>query len=468
MANTYYVSENGSDQNTGTSELSAFETIQKAADIITLGDSVLVLSGVYAGFDYRTNSGSPNDPIVFQALGNVEITSSGPVRDDGINIEGPDYIVIDGFIVNNMPGSGNGIRVVLSDHILIQNNNCNNNAERGIFTGFTDDITIQYNVCTNSIDEHGIYVSNSSDRPVIRFNECYGNNNIGIHMNGDLSAGGDGIIEDALVYGNIIHDNNLAAGINMDGCLRPIVFNNLIYNNHSAQGIALFQGDGAIASREALIFNNTIIVPVDGRWGILVNEGSNVGTKIKNNIIVNNHPFRGSITTESIFNDFESDYNLVSDKMSYTGDGSSITLSQWQAVGLGTNSMIADSETSLFEDPLATDPSFQLKSASQAIDAGTQQLNYNLSKDITGLSRPQNVNFDVGAYERVYCPKSRTLSVMNQPIRGMYFAQDTIYLDGMIEIQSETSFHTTVVENRGNLSLSANSLLTIFDKGCVE
>ena len=42
-------------------------------------------------------------------------------------------------------------------------------------------------------------------------------NAIGIHMNGDLSAGGDGIISDAQVYGNILHDNNTAAGINMDG-----------------------------------------------------------------------------------------------------------------------------------------------------------------------------------------------------------------------------------------------------------
>ena len=48
-------------------------------------------------------------------------------------------------------------------------------------------------------------------------------------MNGDLSAGGDGIISDAQIYGNIIYDNNLAAGINMDGLENPIVYNNLIY-----------------------------------------------------------------------------------------------------------------------------------------------------------------------------------------------------------------------------------------------
>ena len=71
----------------------------------------------------------------------------------------------------------------------------------------------------------------------------------------------------------------------MDGVENPVVYNNLIYNNHSAQGIALFQQDGAIPSQGAKVYNNTIIVPSDGRWGILVKDGSNVNTDILNNII---------------------------------------------------------------------------------------------------------------------------------------------------------------------------------------
>ena len=143
------------------------------------------------------------------------INQSGPIRDDGINIENADHVVIDGFITNNMPGNGNGIRIVLSDHCVVRNCLCDNNAERGIFTGFTNDVLIEYNICSNSIDEHGIYVSNSSDRPIIRFNECFGNNATGIHMNGDLSAGGDGIISDALIYGNILSSNLPQAATNI-------------------------------------------------------------------------------------------------------------------------------------------------------------------------------------------------------------------------------------------------------------
>ncbi|WP_170110630.1 choice-of-anchor Q domain-containing protein [Flavilitoribacter nigricans] len=396
-ATNYYVANGGSNANSGLSAAEAFITIQHAVGLIAAGDTVFVADGTYAGFDVRDVSGTPAAPIVFRATGTQAlINQSGPIRNDGINVENADHIVIDGFICNNMPGNGNGIRVVLGDHCVVRNNSCDNNAERGIFTAFTDDILIEFNTCTNSIDEHGIYVSNSSDRPIIRYNTCYGNNNIGIHMNGDLSAGGDGIISDAQVYGNIIFDNNLAAGINMDGVENPVVYNNLIYNNHSAQGIALFQQDGAIPSRGAKIYNNTIIVPDDGRWGILVKAGSNVGTEIYNNIIINQHAWRGCIAAENI-EQFSSDYNLLNDKLSATGDGSTVPLSEWQGLGLDEHSLLVDDPENVFADPGGQD--FQLKAGSPAIDRGTDAVQSVVAIDLSGNARPQGAAFDIGAYE---------------------------------------------------------------------
>lgn len=396
-AASYFVSNSGSNSNDGLSLATALLTLQHAADIAVAGDSIFVENGTYVGFDFRNENGTSANPIVFKTLGNnVLINQSGPIRDDGINIENADFIVIDGFIVNNMTGNGNGIRLVNADNCVVRNCSCDNNAERGIFTGFTDDILIENNVCTNSIDEHGIYVSNSSDRPIIRFNECYGNNNIGIHINGDLSAGGDGIISDAQIYGNIIHDNNLAAGINMDGVEHPIVFNNLIYNNHTAQGIALFQQDGAIVTHGAKIFNNTIIVPSDGRWGILLRNGANVDTEIYNNIIINQHAWRGCITVEATAG-FTSNYNIVNDKMSASGDGSAITLAQWQALGFDLNSQLADDLVDIFENPAGNN--YQLASGSQAIDMGTNLVSGIVTVDIIGTSRPIGTGYDVGAYE---------------------------------------------------------------------
>lgn len=396
-ATNYYVSNAGNDNNNGLNLENAFLTLQHAADQVRSGDSVFVADGTYAGFDLREAFGTANAPIVFKTLGDGAIINQrGPIRNDGINIENCGYIVVDGFSVNNMPGNGNGIRVVVSDHCVVRNCSCDGNAERGIFTAFTDDIIIEHNVCTNSVDEHGIYVSNSSDRPIVRYNECYGNNNIGIHFNGDLSAGGDGVISDAQVYGNILHDNNLAAGINMDGVENPVIYNNLIYNNHRAQGIALFQQDGAIPTSGAKVFNNTIIVPSDGRWGILVKDGSNVNTEIYNNIIINQHAWRGCIALENTAG-FKSDYNILNDKMGPQGDGSAVPLTQWQAMGFDNNSLLANALDQIFVDPTAND--FHLKENAQAVNAGTNLVNGVVRVDIEGNPRPVGSAYDIGAYE---------------------------------------------------------------------
>lgn len=464
FATTYYVSNSGSDTNSGLSIEEAFATIQIGANSAMTGDTVLVLEGDYAGFDHRGASGTATQPIVFLAQGEVNIISSGPFRDDGINIEGPDYIVIDGFTVNDMVGNGNGIRIVLSDYILVQHNSCDNNAERGIFTGFTDDITIQYNKCSNSIDEHGIYVSNSSDRPVIRYNECFGNNNIGIHMNGDLSAGEDGIIHDAEVYGNILYDNNRAAGINMDGCLRAKVYNNLIYNNHSCQGIALFQIDGAIPSKEAEIYNNTIIVPSDGRWGILVKDGAHEGTKIYNNIIINNHSFRGCIATESVGQNFTSNFNIVNNKLSATGDTSTITLLEWQALGQGLHTTNTASLGDIFVNPSTSPPDYRLIANSQAIDSGTDLVSSVVSIGYDGVSRPQNNQYDIGAYERIYCPEKMTLTSVLP--NAMYFAQDSIILNSSFVITSDLELNAPNVYSTNSISISNGASMKVSLSGC--
>ncbi len=397
FSSTYYVSNTGSNSNNGLTPSTSFLTLQFAADLVVAGDTVLVENGTYVGFDLRYKNGTLSDPIVFQASGNaVLINQSGPIRDDGINIEDADFIVINGFIVNGMTGNGNGIRVVLSDHCVVRNCSCNGNAERGIFTGFTDDILIEYNTCSNSVDEHGIYVSNSSDRPIIRYNECYGNNNTGIHINGDLSAGGDGIISDAQIYGNIIRDNNLAAGINMDGVEDAVIYNNLIYNNHFSQGISMFQIDGAIMTHGAKIYNNTIIVPADGRWGILLKNGADVDTEIYNNIIINEHAWRGCIAAESV-SQLTSNYNIVNDKLSHTGDGSTITFAQWQALGLDLNSQVAGPMNSIFQDMASNN--YALSTNSQAQDIGTNAVNGLVNTDINGTSRPIGNGYDIGAYE---------------------------------------------------------------------
>jgi parallel beta-helix repeat protein len=392
----YYVSENGNNSNNGLTPQTAFATLQFAADLVSAGDSVLVLQGNYVGFDIRTE-GTQNLPIVFKAIeSNVVIDERNSVTPDGINIENTYWVLIDGFEVKDQPRAG--IRAAVSDFITIKNNYCHNNYRWGIFTGFTDDLTLENNTCSYSEDEHGIYVSNSSDRPIIRNNHSFNNNGCGIHMNGDISMGGDGIISNAIVEGNIIHDNGYGGGsaINMDGVQNSEIFNNLIYNNH-ATGIAMYQIDGSDASKNNKVYNNTIIQPSDGRWCIISVNGS-TGNTLYNNILINHHSFRGSISVDAAsMTGFVSDYNVLVNRLSDDDGNSNMTLSQWQGMGYDTHSMLADPENQIFIDYPNND--FHLLQNAQAVDAGTSLVLPTVFEDLDNISRPQGSGFDIGCYE---------------------------------------------------------------------
>jgi parallel beta-helix repeat protein len=198
--------------------------------------------------------------------------------------------------------------------VTIRNITTSNNGVWGIFTGHVNDLLIESNTASGSVDQHGIYVSNSGDRPVIRNNVLFNNHDNGIHMNGDLSQGPptDGIISGAIVSGNIIYNNGTGggSGINMDGVQNSRVENNLLYNNH-ASGISLYSIDGAAGSTGNLVVNNTIIEASDARWALNILDGSTNNTA-RNNILLNNHPNRGAINISSdSLPGFVSDYNVV-------------------------------------------------------------------------------------------------------------------------------------------------------------
>ena len=67
----------------------------------------------------------------------------------------------------------------------------------GIFSSFTTDFLVQGNTVTHTIGGtsttgHGVYVSNSALRPVVRGNTIANNANQGLQFNGDASQGGAG------------------------------------------------------------------------------------------------------------------------------------------------------------------------------------------------------------------------------------------------------------------------------------
>lgn len=393
---TYYVSPQGNDNNSGLSPASAFRTLQKSANTVIAGDSVLVADSTYAGFDIRT-SGTAANPIVFLALtGQVIINRRNSVTADGINIEEADWIEIRGFRVVNQPRAG--IRAVNADHITIRYNTCLNNFKWGIFTGFTNDFLAEYNECANSVDEHGIYVSNSSDRAIVRYNVSHHNRAAGLHFNGDISQGGDGINHDPQVYGNILYRNGLGGGaaINMDGNQNALIYNNLLYDNY-ATGIALYQIDGGGPSTNAKIYHNTIVQDPSARWCILLTDGAS-GATLRNNILINRHSFRGVINIDPVSRSgFSSNYNVMTNWFTLNDGNSRLDSAAWKALGYDLNSFFSASLSNLFVNYAGAD--LHLAPGAKAINFGVAPLSPAILTDLTGNSRSTGGAPDAGAYE---------------------------------------------------------------------
>ena len=136
--NHKFVAENGSDAAPGTA-VAPWRTLQHAADHVVAGDYVRVRLGHYAGFQL-TRSGTAEKPITCPGETGAVIDSPHP-GEDGINLEGASYIVIDGFEVT---GAGRaGIRSVINYHVTIRNNRSDRNGMWGIFVANSDFIVIE-------------------------------------------------------------------------------------------------------------------------------------------------------------------------------------------------------------------------------------------------------------------------------------------------------------------------------------
>ncbi len=394
QATDYFVSNMGDNGNTGLSG-DPWETLQHAADQVVAGDTVTVASGSYDGF-HMTTSGTVSQRIEFLASGVVTIVSDNGTTPDGINLEGASHVTVDGFTVNGR--SRAGIRAVLCDGVILRNNSADMNSRWGIFTGFCDGILIENNITTNSQIEHGIYFSNSADDPVIRNNLIIGNNANGIHMNGDISVGGDGVISRAIVEKNTIINNGTGggSGINMDGVQDSIIRNNLIYDTH-ASGISLYRIDGGAPSTGNQVLNNTILVASDGRWGINIQDNS-INNTLKNNIIWNDHPFRGAIDIcPGCLSGLVSDSNIMIERFTTNDSSSVLDLAGWQAqTGQDLNSA-SDSPANLFMNAATDD--YQLATDSLAIDFG--EILAEVTDDIIDTARPMADSHDAGAYETI-------------------------------------------------------------------
>lgn len=389
-AGTFYVAQGGSDSASGASS-APWKTLQHAAGRVGPGDTVVVRKGRYAGFQL-TRSGSDGQPIVFRAEAGAQISGDNPRTPDGINLEGASHVVIEGFTVS---GAGRaGIRAVTCQKVTLRGNRITGNGKWGVFTGFCDDLLIEDNDVSKSGQQHGVYASNSGDRPVIRRNRIWGNPQNGIHLNGDASMGGDGLVTGAVVEENVIYGNGDRGGsaINGDGLERSVIQNNLLYDNH-ANGIALYRIDAGGPSRGNVIRHNTIVMPSKSRWCIRLYDGA-TGNTVRNNILLSAHDRRGAMdVSKDSVRGLDSDYNLVIGRYTLDDAESIIDLAAWRkATGQDAHSREATA------GQLFAGKDYALKKGAPAIDRGGPA---DLTRDLAGNTRPVGGAVDIGAYE--YC-----------------------------------------------------------------
>jgi List-Bact-rpt repeat protein len=133
----------------------------------------------------------------------------------------------------------------------------------------------------------------------------------------------------------------------------------------------------------------------DARWALNIQNAS-TGNVVRNNILYNLHPSRGSIDISAdSLPGFVSDSNVVMDRFSTDGGSTRLTLAAWRsATGQDLHSIIA-TPAMLFVDVAASD--YHLSATSPARDAGAMLAT--VTEDLEGAARPQGTASDIGAYE---------------------------------------------------------------------
>ncbi len=351
---TYFLATNGGENETCQKDKPCREVVHIVKKLQP-GDVVRIAHGNYKGFDLIELKGRPEAPITFLGeKGKVffDVTTdrkSANENRDTIFVSQSTHIILDGLSTKFAERAG--VRVDRSDFITVRNGSFVNSIAWGIFTNFSDDLLIESNVASGSKEQHGIYVSNSSQRPTVRNNVIFGNANCGLHMNADLSMGPPGLIKGAVVEGNLIYDNGRTggAGINMDGVQDSLIVNNVLYDNHGT-GIVGFKQDAAAGPSGLKMINNTVIQAENGRHSMQIVQASG-RNMIRNNILLHLSPKKLGLNfgQKSDYELVDSDYNIV-DRIGISD--SPTPLSEWRRLARQEqHSLAAPSTSDLFLHP---------------------------------------------------------------------------------------------------------------------
>ena len=416
-ATNFYVSPSGNDNNTGRAVSTPFLTLQRGADFASFGDTVFVLNGTYHSTNGPlmniTRSGDALGYITFKAYEGhkPKITASGNTW-NAIIINGS-YVVIDGFELE-----GNNANITYDQALAAYNSHINGGAPQANFN-------------TNAISIGG-------PRTETRFPHHVTIRNCKVH---DFPGGGISsiqadytTIENNIVYNNAWYMMYGGSGISI---LNPFNsdqftgYKNFVRNNICNTNKTTIPW----VSIRALSDGNGIIIDVNQYpyGGVAGDPPYNARTLVENNISVNNggsgiHTFKADhvdminntvynngyvVNYPGLFSNNCKDVNLINNII-YARTGGDCNSLPKNATEVYANNIYFNGNVKktgvgdVVADPkfvnLSTDlllGNFKLQATSPAIDQDSNLAGQYSLKDILGVTRPQGLKPDRGAYEYV-------------------------------------------------------------------
>jgi parallel beta-helix repeat protein len=428
--NTFYVAINGNDGNPGTQQ-APWQSIQKATNTLTAGQTVLVGSGVFNNRVFIERSGTPGRYITYAAApGAKPVIRITQPNEEGVTVYGASYIRVEGFeIVYEGPNPQgnlglqytNGVAAYPDEalrqphHVEFVKNRVHEFPGQGIGSGQTDYMLIERNTIWNNskwnpYQTSGISLYQSADfdlapgfHNVIRGNIVFQNENkVGnLDPTPVITDGNCIIIDDQRRRQNILIqlpkgpyesdtliENNLCAGnggrgVHVFNSDNVLVRNNTFYNNMRTPGLA---GDGELNAAfyyDPTKPDQTVERQAPQRRG---------NVRFVNNLIISDRAGAKYGT-----NDDRDRNNVVFQRNFYAGT------KPLPADGFGVLNSAAPDDILTTVNPLiapnlfASQGDFRLKPGSAPIDAA--RADGSPLFDLTGYTRPFGSAPDIGAYE---------------------------------------------------------------------
>ena len=343
---TYYISPNGNDSGNG-SQSTPWRTVQKAANTVNAGDTVVLMDGTYTqGSVNFSRSGTADKPIVFKAQNKWKaVIASTSGCEPGFSIKASYITVKD--LTFSVAGSACSTYTSSNAHIRAWNTvkATPSNPTTGAVGFHADGLKLtsgrarseglksnqDYTIIENVEADNALELFNNKNS-IIRNNLVTGQDQAGVSI---FAKGG---VRNAQIYNNVVRNNHAygmgiyLGGYSCDACFfdpntkieayNSVAYNNVVINDSGRLNALVFAG-----AKDSAFFNNVVI-----GGGVLTMEGGyNSGIRapttnptLMNNIIVCNGAqarsgaYSGTLRMDS--NNFSNCSGTPSQTNAVTGD----------------------------------------------------------------------------------------------------------------------------------------------------